>query len=207
MKSFLPEPRKTSLGVFLLNLLIAGAVTPLYAFPDYVDFIGIKSGRETNCALCHINPEGPAGLGIGQMGRLDSLQQNKLARARAAMAAGFDVESPILNSFGNSIIKTMGRRKFLDLWQDALLRKDPLVLEQITKSLDPKSDLDGDGIPDVRELLDGTHVLSKNHGSPGRLFMVNAKRSAVHLVAILAGLGLVIFGLRRLLRSRSFSGL
>jgi hypothetical protein len=171
-----------------------------YAFSEYVDFIRLESGRETNCALCHINPEGPSGMGVGQLGRLDSLQQNELARARVAMAPGIDVQSPILNRFGNSIIKSAGRQQFLDVRNEALAQKNPLVLRRITTLLDNNSDLDGDGITDVRELLDGTQVLHKNHGDPARLFLANAKRSAALIIVVFAGLGLVIFGLGRLLR-------
>lgn len=190
----------TSRFCAMFGLIVFTTAMPIRAFSEYVDFIRLESGRETNCALCHINPEGPAGSGAGQLGRLDSLQHNALARARAAMAPGFDVESPILNRFGNAIIKSVGRQQFLDLRRDAQLQKNPLVLKRITTLMDTNSDLDGDGISDIRELLDGTQVMHANHGNPGRLFLANVKRHALFLAVVAAALGLIIFGLGRLLR-------
>lgn len=118
----------------------------------------------------------------------------RLNSARGALEAGQNVDSPILNKFGNEIIKAIGKKKFVQL------KGDP---SKLFDALPGKSDLDGDGIPDAQEYMDGTDTLNKFHGDPGKLFFVNLSRYKLHIVlAIIAVLSLN-FGLLHLVKGIS----
>jgi hypothetical protein len=164
---------------------------PAFCYPPYQAFVEKHSGRTVNCALCHINDSGPAGNGPGQLGGLNQEQLTRLNEERAAMAPGKDVNSPILNRFGNQIIRTLGRAKFLQTMADP---------GQLAVALGDKSDLDGDGIPDSREYLDGTDPLNKFHGDPWLLFTINLNRYKIHILLTVIAVSLICYGLTEFYR-------
>jgi hypothetical protein len=106
------------------------------------------------------------------------------------MEPGQEVDSPILNEFGNRIIRSMGRKEFLQLISTP---------ERLAPALGNKSDLDGDGIPDAVEYLDGTDPLNKSHGDPLWLFLVNVNRYKEHIVLLVVACALLNWGLSSLM--------
>ena len=179
--------------LFALAALVA-ITARLEANPEYQRFIVKNSGRPVNCAFCHAHPDGPEGTAPGQIGRLTAAEQERLGRARASFEPGGKVNSPILNEFGNHIINSIGKKKFLEL---------RLAPEQLAQALPKDSDLDHDGILDLHEYLDGTHPLIASDGRPWLLFKHNFKRDLpqvfLALMATLAGL----YGWRHVLQGFS----
>jgi hypothetical protein len=167
--------------IFLL-MLVAPCLSA-FAYPEFQRFSQDHSGRPINCAMCHASGDGPEGAGRGQIGSLTPDELNRLNAARGAFAAGVPVESPILNEFGNNIIYRIGKTKFLEL------RAHP---EQLAEVYGYSSDLDGDGISDAQEYLDGTQPLNGVHGNPWKLFLHNLSVYKLHVImlalATLAGL-------------------
>jgi hypothetical protein len=174
----------------LVMLTLAGT-TSLHAYPEFQQYIVKHSGRPVNCALCHANADGPEGAGPGQIGHLNAAEQAELVRARGAFEPGTKPNSPILNAFGNHIINQLGKRKFLEL---------RLAPAQLAEALPPDSDLDGDGIPDVKEFLAGTHPLLASDGNPWLLFRANFQRNFPQLALALAATVAGLWGLGHLLR-------
>jgi hypothetical protein len=157
-----------------------------------------------NCALCHSHPDGPEGLKPGQIGSLDPAAMERLGKARAAFEPGQEVHSPILNEFGNDIIRQLGKQRFLQM------RQEP---GKLAESLDQASDLDGDGIPDATEYLAGTLVTDPTHGDPWTLFLINLGRywfpilmSALATGAGLYGLNNIVHGFEVLARAGHSGG-
>jgi hypothetical protein len=163
-----------------------------WAYPEFRAYVVKVSGRPINCAMCHEHADGPEGGAPGQIGALNPEQIQRLGQARAAFEPGQDVQSPILNAFGNLIIKTVGKKRFLEL------RSRP---EELAGLLDAKSDLDNDGIPDVRELKEGTNALNPSDGNPWLLFITNMRRNSVHIVLIIVATALGMYGLKNLLHA------
>ncbi len=153
----------------LLAVCVAGAVTPAWAYPEFKAWIDKSSGRHVDCGFCHANPEGPEGVRPGQIRSLDAEQLERLNVARAAFEPGQKVANPILNAFGNEIIERLGKRRFLQIRS-----QDPGLLPGALEAAgDGDSDLDGDGIPDVVELREGTDPLNPRDGAPLRLLVAN----------------------------------
>ncbi|MBX9880175.1 MAG: hypothetical protein K2Y22_17080 [Candidatus Obscuribacterales bacterium] len=169
------------------SLLTALVLQPIgtAAYPEFQSFIEKNSGRTVNCAMCHTNPDGPIGDGEGQLGSLKDEQLKNVNKARSAMEPGVDVDSPIMNEFGNYIIKNVGMKKVLEA------KAKPQLLAE---ALGDKSDLDADGIADAHEFLAGTDPRNKLHGSPASLFMINLSRQKFHIVMALVASVLIIFG-------------
>jgi hypothetical protein len=119
-------------AMFFMTMLWVGTLCPSVAFPQYADWITEKSGRQVDCAYCHINAEGPQGTGPGQIG---SIKDDDLPKLRTA-------ESPILNAFGKSIIKHVGYAGVAEGMMD------PSSVAQKLKAFD----MDGDGISDGVEM-------------------------------------------------------
>jgi hypothetical protein len=140
--------------------------------------------------MCHTHADGPEGTAPGQVGRLTSAEMEMLGHARAALEPGGNVNSPILNGFGNHIINSIGKKKFMEL------RTVPAELANL---LPADSDLDRDGIPDVREYLDGTHPLKRHDGSPGLLFRHNFRENLPQILLTLAATICGLYALRHLL--------
>ena len=139
--------------------------------------------------MCHINPAGPVGTEFGQIGRLDAQGLIRLNQARAALAPGQIVDSPVLNAFGNRIEQALGMRKVL------ALRQNPAGL---APALGFVSDLDKDGIPDAQEYLDGTNPLDPESGRPTLLLVHNLARNGLALLLTTLILGVLLFGLLKL---------
>jgi hypothetical protein len=180
----------------LIRLTLAALALPFgvasaEAYPEFQKFVQTRSGRAVNCAMCHANSDGPDGAGFGQIGSLTPDELTRLNRARAAFEPGQEVDSPILNRFGNHIVATAGKTRLLEI------RSRP---EELAAVLGAESDLDGDGIPDSREYLEGTHPLKKTDGNPWALFVNNLVRYRFHVVMIVIATVLTIYGLANLLR-------
>jgi len=123
--------------------------------------------------MCHANGDGPEGASRGQIGSLTPDELNRLNAARGAFAPGIAVQSPLLNAFGNKIISTIGKTRFLEL------RARP---EQLAEVYGFQSDLDSDGIADAQEYLEGTHPLNNVHGNPLSLFLHNLNVYRLHVI-------------------------
>jgi hypothetical protein len=161
------------------------------AYPEFQAFSRKHSGRSVNCSLCHASPDGPDGVKAGQIGRLKPDELTRLNAARAAFKPGVEVDNPILNAFGNHVIKTLGKERFLQL------RKDPGALAE---ALGYESDLDGDGIADAQEYLDGTDPLDAQNGNPWKLLLTNLVRNRVHVLLLLLATISGMYAIRHLLR-------
>ncbi len=169
--------------VCLTGLLVAA---PAFTYPEFQTFVEAQSNRNVNCALCHAHPDGPEGLKPGQIGSLSPVQLEKLNKARAAFEPGQEVDSPILNPFGNHIIQVLGKQQFLQI------RQDPAAL---VPALGRESDLDRDGIPDVDEYRAGTLPTDPNHGAPWTLFRINLARRWFPILMIFLATCAGVYGL------------
>jgi hypothetical protein len=174
--------------IILLALFVAAPA--LHANPEFHRFIVKNSGRSIDCAFCHVNRDGPEGTGPGQIGHLTPAELEKLGRARAALAPNMKAESPILNAFGNHIINSIGKQKFIEI---------RLAPEQLSRALPKDCDLDHDGIPDAQEYLDGTHPLMKSDGRPWLLFKNNFRANLTQILLAFGATVIGLFGLRHLL--------
>ncbi|MHB9025122.1 MAG: thrombospondin type 3 repeat-containing protein [Armatimonadota bacterium] len=168
----------------------------LAAFPEYQAFIKEHSGQPVNCAFCHTHSDGPDGMDRGQLGRLTPDELARVNQSRGALAPGPVIDNPILNDFGDQMVAAVGMQNVLDF------KQTPAGL---AAALGKHSDLDGDGIPDAREYLDGTNPLDRFHGQPGRLFVNNLWRYKERLVLASLLVGLLLFGLVNLLRGASLT--
>jgi hypothetical protein len=161
------------------------------AYPEFQQFVEKNSHRTVNCAMCHISENGPVGNGEGQIGSFSADEMKLLNKARGALAPGQDVDSPILNKFGNEIIKAVGKKDFV------ALKSEPAKLAE---RLGDKSDLDEDGISDAREYLDGTDPLNKFHGDPAKLFWINLDRYKMHVFLAIVAVFSINYGLIHLIK-------
>jgi len=162
-----------------------------FAYPEFEAWVEQNSGRYVNCALCHTNPDGPEGTKPGQIRSLDAAELDRLNRARAAFEPGHEVDSPILNDFGDHIIQTLGKRRFLEI-----RTTDP---GELADALGDESDLDGDGIPDATEYREGTHPLDPRHGAPLRLLGHNLAKHWLDILMIALATLFGLYGLNHLL--------
>ncbi|MBP7861798.1 hypothetical protein KA183_08965 [bacterium] len=180
----------------LLMGLLLSLCTPQQtkAYPEYQSFVEKNSKRSINCAMCHVNESGPVGNGPGQLSSLSEEDMKQLNKARVALEPASGVKSPILNDFGNKIINAVGKRKFLEY------KSAP---EKLAPALGSESDLDGDGIPDAQEYLDGTDPLNKFHGDPIRLFWINLNRYKTHVILTVLAVISINLGLLNLVKGIS----
>jgi hypothetical protein len=183
-----------NVALALIMVTLGAPLAPAAAYPEYQLFIQKQSGSPVNCGLCHVNSAGPEGSGDGQIGSLTPAELDRLGQARSAFKPGQKVDSPILNDFGDSIVSALGKLQIIEF------RRSP---EQLLKQLNPKSDLDQDGIPDREELLAGTHPLRDTSGNPWRLFQHNMLKYRFHLLMMLIATGAMLYGLRHLMRGFS----
>jgi hypothetical protein len=175
----------------IVAVLVGLCLAPrLHAYVEYQTFIVTNSGRPVNCSMCHTHHDGPEGTAPGQIGRLSAVELEQLGRARGAFLPGTDIENPILNEFGNHIVRAIGRTKVLEL------RLNPAALADV---LPQDHDLDGDGIPDVREYLEGTHPVNPRDGNPWLLFRNNFRRHLPSILLTLVATALGLYGLGYLL--------
>jgi hypothetical protein len=145
--------------------------------------------------MCHTHGNGPVGTESGQVGGLTPEQMKKLLAARKAMEPGTEVDSPILNKFGNEILKVVGRKKFLEM------RSDPAKLADALG----QSDLDEDGIADGKEFAQGTDALNPHHGDPWSLFLQNLQKYAPHVGLAFLAIVLLDYGFVHLLKGMGLS--
>ena len=176
--------------LLLILVLALLGVSSAAAYPEFQRYSKAASGRTVNCAMCHTHSDGPDGLKPGQIGSLDPEALNDLGLARQAFEPGFAGKSPILNEFGNGVLKAVGKNKLTELKQKPELLAD---------ALDKTSDLDGDGITDRDEFKDGTHPLNSLDGHPRKLFMNNVRKNAFHIFMLFLATGFGLFGLSNLL--------
>lgn len=179
--------------IFVLMLLLFNCTAPAFAYPAFQRFSEKNSGRTVNCAMCHVNPQGPSGTGYGQLLSLTADELAKVDAARDAAKPGVSVDSPIMNRFGNHIISTLG----METVNDAIGAP-----ELLAKALGDKSDLDGDGISDGQEFLAGTDPLDKFNGEPKLLFFINLSRHKFELLFVAFTIALITFGLTGFIRSK-----
>jgi hypothetical protein len=177
------SPFHHALTLLFFPLLVAGTAQ---AYPEFEQYVDQTSGRYVNCSLCHAHPEGPEGVKPGQIGSLTPQQMDELNRGRAAFEPGQEIDNPILNEFGNDIIRQLGKTQFLQF------RTQP---EALAGALDPTSDLDGDSISDVDEFLAGTHPLDPRHGEPMKLFAHYLRERWVHVALLIVATVLGLYGI------------
>lgn len=177
--------------ILLLFLFVALSPSLCYGYSEFQAYIQKHSGTPVNCAMCHSNSNGPEGAAPGQIGALSARELEKLSLARMAFQPQPNVDNPILNPFGNSIIAQLGKTKFIEL------KRTP---EKLSNLLNQTQDLDADGIPDVTELNDGTHPINPHSGNPWKLFIHNASKHFFHILMITIATLIMMYGLRNLLR-------
>ena len=171
--------------------LLAGGAGTAFAYPEFQAQVTKSSGRSVNCALCHAHPDGPDGAGYGQIGRLTAEEMERLNHARKAIEPGAEIHSPILNEFGNHLVRALGMRRILEM---------KVTPAELAHAIDPASDLDRDGIPDAVELRDGTHPLKKEDGRPWLLFAHNFRTNLSTIALTAAATVAGLYGLIHLLR-------
>lgn len=190
--------RMKNSGAALLAITLAAmtvfclSCSAVHSYPEFQQFVEKNSPRTANCAMCHSNANGPVGEEEGQISKLTPEELKHLSKARAALEPGQDVDSPILNRYGNEIIKSIGKRKFVEL------KADPGKLPEL---MGDKSDLDDDGISDSREFLDGTDPLNNSHGDPVKLFWINLNRHKVHVILTIVAVLSINYGLIHLIQA------
>lgn len=177
-----------------LNLVILSAsLTPAaLAYPEFQTFSEKKSGRSVDCAMCHAHEHGPMGDEEGQISKLTQEQLSALNASRGALEPGSETDNPILNKFGNEIVKAIGMRKVLEA---------KAAPEKLAVFLGDKQDTDGDGIPDGKEFENGTHPLLRFHGDPWTLFANNLSRYRTEIVLAVAAIALLNFGFAHLIKA------
>ncbi|MGI8906402.1 MAG: hypothetical protein ACR2IE_07935 [Candidatus Sumerlaeaceae bacterium] len=170
------------------SLLLLGS-TPLFGYPDFQEFSQEHSGRRVDCAMCHISPTGPSGTGLGQISSLSEAEKELLDIAREAKP-GQEVKNPLLNAFGNHMVKLLGAEKIMEITTEP---------ERLASLYGFKSDLDSDGLADAQEYLDGTDPMNSQSGRPATLFVTNLRRNWLALTVSAVAAVLILFGIRSLL--------
>lgn len=180
--------KRITVALVLAASVVLGARAAAHG--EYQDFVRKNSGRAVDCAMCHVHSNGPEGTAAGQIGSLAPEELARLGRARAAFEPGANVDSPILNDFGDLILQRIGKKRVLEL------RSAPAKLAE---ELGVASDLDADGLPDSREYLEGTHPLIASDGNPWSLFVHNIRRHWFQVAMITAATLITLYGLSNLL--------
>jgi hypothetical protein len=182
-----PFKLKRTLETTTLFVIVFG-VSTAQAYPEFQRTLQKESGRIVSCGMCHAHPDGPDGVKHGQIGSLSETQVRTLNHSRSMLEPGPVVDSPILNPFGDYLVSHLGRKRILGL------KPQPTLLKT---SLDQKHDLDADGIPDARELRDGTDPGDNRHGDPLLLFLWNLRVYGFHIVMISFATLFGLWGLSR----------
>lgn len=161
------------------------------AYPEFEVYVERRSGRWIDCAMCHTHPDGPEGVKPGQIRSLSPAELERLNQARRAFEPGSTVDSPVLNDFGDRILHVLGKRRFLEIRVG-----DP---GELATALGFEHDLDGDGVSDAREYLEGTDPLDPNHADPWRLLVRRLGEHWFDAVMILLATVLGMWGMNHLL--------
>lgn len=175
-------------GVFVA---LAATGVSANAHSEFQAFVRRNSGRAIDCALCHTHSNGPEGTAPGQIGSLTPEEMARLNRARAAFEPGGNIDSPILNDFGDLLLQRVGKKRILEL------RSSP---GDLVGEIGFESDLDQDGVPDAREYLEGTHPNMATDGDPWTLFVHNFRGQITRVVLITIATAITLYGLVHLLR-------
>ena len=162
--------------------------SPVLAFNEFQTYIEFKSKKQLNCAYCHNHTNGPEGNEVGQLGSLGEEQKQSTAYNQFLSANKELVDSPILNEFGNYLVKKLGYDTVVKA-QD-----DPDKIVEILK----KSDLDQDGINDSEELRDGTLPNDPLDGNPFKLFVSNIKKKWIEICFQAVAVALLIISFFKL---------
>ncbi|MBI3590053.1 MAG: hypothetical protein HY094_01585 [Candidatus Melainabacteria bacterium] len=174
----------------VIALLLAMTLQPsqVFAFNEFQAFIELKSKKQLNCAYCHTNANGPNGNDSGQLGSLSEDEKQLTAYNQFLNSNKELVDSPILNEFGNYLVKKLGYEKITNAQSD---------LELLVNEL-KDSDLDHDGISDAEELLDGTLPNDSLDGNPLKLFINNFKKQWIEICFQVVAILLLIISLFKL---------
>lgn len=177
----------SSLSILLICCIIF--INPsAIAFNDFQVYIEQKSKKQLNCAYCHKNPSGPEGNEPGQRDSLSEEQKQLTAYNQFLNTNKESVNSPILNKFGNYLVKNLGYESIVSA------QNDPNTIVEKLKN----SDLDQDGIKDSQELLDGTLPGDPLDGNPFKLFTSNLKRHSIEICFQAITILLLMFSLFKL---------
>ena len=167
-------------------LLLGGK--PALAFNEFQTYIEQKSKKQLNCAYCHSHVNGPNGNETGQLGSLSEEQKQLTAYNQFLQGNKELVNSPILNEFGNYLVKKLGYDTIVKA-QD-----DPNKIVEGLKG----SDLDQDGISDSKEVLDGTLLNDPLDGNPLKLFINNLNKKLIEIIFQITMILLLIVSLFKL---------
>jgi hypothetical protein len=181
--------RAGQFAVCCIILLLCGGSA--WSYPEFQKYSQDRSGRRVDCAMCHISPAGPSGTGFGQISSLGPAEKQLLDEARKADAPGTEVKNPILNAFGNNLVKQLGRAAISDMTTEP---------EKLAPAYGFQSDIDRDGIPDAREFLDGTDPTNNQSGQPWLLFRHNMREHWFGVISMALASALILFGFQNLFR-------
>ena len=159
-----------------------------FAFNEFQSFIEQKSKKQLNCAYCHLHTNGPEGNGAGQLGSLSEEEKQLTAYNQFLKANKELVNSPILNEFGNYLVKQLGYETIVEA------EVDPNIIVEKLKDFD----LDKDGIGDSEEFLDGTLPSDPLDGNPFKLFINNTKKKCFEICFQIIVIVLLIISLFKL---------
>ena len=158
-----------------------------FAFNEFQTYIEQKSKKQLNCAYCHSHVNGPNGNEAGQLGSLSEEQKQLTSYNQFLQGSKELADSPILNEFGNYLVKKLGYDTIVKAQDD---------LNKIVEGL-RGSDLDCDGINDSEEVLDGTLPNDPLDGSPVKLLINNLKKKWVEIIFQITMVLLLIVSLLR----------
>ena len=176
--------------IIVLTIIFLFFTPNAYAFNEFQNFIEQKSKKQLNCTYCHNHINGPEGREPGQLDTLTEEEKQLTAYNQFLNANKELVNSPILNEFGNYLVKKIGYEAIVNA------QNDPNQL--IDKLKD--SDLDQDGISDSEELTDGTLPSDPFDGHPFKLFINNLKKNLLEIIFQIVAILLFVFSLIKILK-------
>ena len=169
-------------------LCLLFSINNVFAFNEFQTYIEQKSKKQLNCAYCHIHVNGPNGNEAGQLDSLSEEQKQLTAYNQFLQGNKGLVNSPILNEFGNYLVKKLGYEEVINA------QEDPNKLVDNLKD----SDLDQDGINDSEELLDGTLPNDPLDGNSFKLFLNNLRKNLAEICFQVIAIVLLIISLFKL---------
>ena len=176
------------LRLLLVIILLVSTTGNSKAFNEFQIFMEEKAKKQLNCTYCHSHPNGPEG---NEEGQLDSLTEDekKLTAYNQYLAGNtIFVNSPILNEFGNYLVKKLGYEEIVKA------QNEPTKIIEGLKD----SDFDKDGIIDSTEITEGTLSNDPYDGSPLRLFVHNFKKNIPEILLQIISAVVFIFSIFKL---------